>query len=796
MEVRAILRGIFLTVLLCALALGFAACGGRKQPSAASLQSSDGSGGLQAADSLDDTLAELNALETPDGVDPALFEELKDALAEALNDPCRAGIYPRRSATGMYDCGHKWPPYSEGIKLASSPPTGNTNRIEDLACSLSDGEYALSWLYRNCGDYDQNGSVGIEDITPLAIHFNEDTAPENEWIDGDCDGRVHISDITPIAMHFGAKVHHYSIQGSHFFSSQFTETAQLEFPESTPNDAQLALEQSLGEEPEYLYWRIVSVDDEGNPGDASNTTEVSAAPPPPVRILSVNPLGGVTGTEVTFSAVISGEPPFEYEWNFGGGATPNESTEASPTVTLGAVDTYDAQLSVENADGGAVKHFTLTVTAEPGEPPEIISVSPTEGDSGTEVTFSAEVTGDGPFTYYWDFGGGASPNQSSGVSDQPSATVTLSRGGTLQEPTVTYPASLTVTNPFGMTTHDFNLNISAWWHLIPKPYEEVRVNSVTPDGKPALMVSINDDMLYCEYDGVAWQEQSVPVGFYRELLYNPVTREPAAAGTVGGTMSGTVVYTWRSGAQWYQEEIEYAGWVAGVDLAFHQDGSPVVCWGILGDPFKLKVAERNASEWVVETLPAENQDPRWPSIVVDRNDYTAIAYDNDEIPDGVWIARRQATGWELTEAAEGRCTSPELAVSPNGALLVALSRTVSVDRYTTIAEEKDEGWILQDVDQVFKSRGLGYFESIGVSFLKTGQPVLGYTVDIAENGDSVYEVHVPWRDSETWNVSVPFPPEGNTSSWVGWLTGVSTDGTVVLTVSERDTSNSYIALLW
>ncbi|MCD6282023.1 hypothetical protein J7J84_00235, partial [bacterium] len=144
MEVRAILRGIFLTVLLCALALGFAACGGRKQPSAASLQSSDGSGGLQAADSLDDTLAELNALETPDGVDPALFEELKDALAEALNDPCRAGIYPRRSATGMYDCGHKWPPYSEGIKLASSPPTGASNRIDDLACSLSDGEYVLS----------------------------------------------------------------------------------------------------------------------------------------------------------------------------------------------------------------------------------------------------------------------------------------------------------------------------------------------------------------------------------------------------------------------------------------------------------------------------------------------------------------------------------------------------------------------------------------------------------------------------------------------------------------------------
>ncbi len=467
MKEGAFLRGIFLTVVLCALALAFTTCGGRKS---AVNPPSIGSGGLQAADSLDDALAELDALPTPDGVDPALFEELKDALAEALNDSCRAGIYPRRSTSGMDGGGHKWPPYSEDIKLASSPSTGNTNRIDDLACSLSDeGEYVLSWLYRNCGDYDQNGAVGIEDITPMAMHFGEDAAPENEWIDGDSDGRVHISDITPIAMYFGVNVHHYSVQGSHFFSSQFTETAQLEFPESAPNDTRFELEHSLGEEPEYLYWRIVPVDDEGNPGDTSNTAQVSAAPPPAVRILSVNPLGGVTGTEVSFSAVVTGEAPFDYEWNFGGGAEPNQpsgiSDQVSAQVTLGAVDTYDAQLAVENAEGSALKHFTLTVTAEPGEPPEIVSVSPTEGDSGTEATFTAEVTGDETFTYYWDFGGGASPNQSSGVSGQPSATVTLSRGGTLPEPVVTYPARLTVTNPFGMTTHDFDLNVSAWWHV-------------------------------------------------------------------------------------------------------------------------------------------------------------------------------------------------------------------------------------------------------------------------------------------------------------------------------------------
>ena len=88
MEVGANLRGILLTVLLCALTLAFATCGG-KQPSAASPQLSDRNDGSQATEelvsqSLDDALAELEEMECPEGVDEALWVELKDALKEAL----------------------------------------------------------------------------------------------------------------------------------------------------------------------------------------------------------------------------------------------------------------------------------------------------------------------------------------------------------------------------------------------------------------------------------------------------------------------------------------------------------------------------------------------------------------------------------------------------------------------------------------------------------------------------------------------------------------------------------------
>jgi len=168
---RGVRSALWLSAAALAAILAFAACGKGKLPA--------GSGILPDPSS---ALTQLEKLPCPEGVDVILWDELKEALKEAL------------------------------AKAASMPPTGVTNHIDDLACSLNDdGVYALSWLYRNCGDYDQNGAVGIEDITPIAIHFGEDTAPENEWIDGDSDGRVHISDITPIAMYFGANVHHYSV---------------------------------------------------------------------------------------------------------------------------------------------------------------------------------------------------------------------------------------------------------------------------------------------------------------------------------------------------------------------------------------------------------------------------------------------------------------------------------------------------------------------------------------------------------------------------------------------------------
>lgn len=81
---------------------------------------------------------------------------------------------------------------------------------------------------------------------------------------------------------------------------------------------------------------------------------------PPV-VDSVDPTSGSEGSSTTFSATTSGGAVETYSWDFGGGATPDNPTGASPTVTLGAVGTYDASLTVANLRGENTFDFELTV---------------------------------------------------------------------------------------------------------------------------------------------------------------------------------------------------------------------------------------------------------------------------------------------------------------------------------------------------------------------------------------------------------------------------------------------------
>ena len=251
-------------------------------------------------------------------------------------------------------CPYKW---------VSTPPRGEANRVDDLAISDNgDGTFTLSWHYRNLGDYDQDGTVAVEDIIPLAEHFGETYEPEDTnciqaVIDGSGNGRIGIEDITPIAMHFAAEVEHYAIEGAEEEAGSYELVNEI-LQDTGSGDGRLEYS-AIIESPAALWHRVVPYDTEDNPGEPSNAVLRPSNEP---IIYEVSPTEGYQHEEYTFSATVTGAEPREYAWDFGGGATPDTSSETSPTVTLADAGEYAASLTVTNADGSASFPFSLIVS--------------------------------------------------------------------------------------------------------------------------------------------------------------------------------------------------------------------------------------------------------------------------------------------------------------------------------------------------------------------------------------------------------------------------------------------------
>ncbi|OPX23272.1 MAG: hypothetical protein B1H03_02105 [Planctomycetales bacterium 4484_113] len=405
-------------------ALLLLSCGGHHRE--ASLVSLSGSNSRPSAApvSLNEALAELDALPTPEGVDEAVFSELRSALAHQL----RTQSAERGTS-----------------KLVAAPPIGESNRVTDLSVTgVTATTVSLAWHYVNVGDYNQDGLVGVSDLTPLAVHFNEPVDESNEWIDGSGDGVINIMDITPLAAHFFVSCEAYEVQGKVAVGDDFERVGEVELKDAQAN-GRLAFSASfdLGG---FSFFRVVPIDAYGGLGEPSNVVPVDLSPP---EILGVSPTEGAAGSEVQFTASVSGTPPISYTWNFGTAAEPSTSHARNPTVTLGDVGEYQVSLTATNAFGEDSFNFTLTVTVMP---PQIEGVSPTEGQSGSDVKFTVTLTGTPPFTFRWDFDGGASPDTPETTA--PEVTVTLLAEGQYHD------ASVTAENEAGEDTFGFELTVT------------------------------------------------------------------------------------------------------------------------------------------------------------------------------------------------------------------------------------------------------------------------------------------------------------------------------------------------
>jgi PKD repeat protein len=283
--------------------------------------------------------AQMDSLQPPQGVDPAVFQQLKDELARQL---------------------------AARDKAASTAPIGADNapaNVRIVEEGLIDTYWVLRWEYRNTGDYDQSGTVGVTDITPLAIHFNHDPGTDSMDIvlHPSGVGKVGISDVTAIAMNFGTNVAGYwlsqaTAEGGPWIDLGGKLIADLEMMDTGGwRDYGSDITPVSGD-----WYRATPYDSDGNRGQPSAAVLFNLGTAP--SITDVQPQTGVSGATYTPVVTYSGDTATAASWDFGGGATPNTSTDLNPSVTLNAPDTYSASVTLVNLAGSDVYNFSLVVT--------------------------------------------------------------------------------------------------------------------------------------------------------------------------------------------------------------------------------------------------------------------------------------------------------------------------------------------------------------------------------------------------------------------------------------------------
>jgi PKD repeat protein len=174
------------------------------------------------------------------------------------------------------------------------------------------------------------------------------------------------------------------------------------------------------------------------------------------------------GEEVTFTGTVAaGDLPVLYDWDFGDGEAGGGQVVAH---TYAAEGDYTVTLTATNACGGEATADSITVLPPPCEPVEILEVISTT--AGCEASFAAELTGDAPYTYTWDFG-------AFGSSDEMTPTVDFGLSGT-------YSYTLTVLNCEGAYSDTITGTVTL---ECEPPCELVEVITITTE--------ISDDVSAC-----------------------------------------------------------------------------------------------------------------------------------------------------------------------------------------------------------------------------------------------------------------------------------------------------------
>src|SRR5213083_1905009 len=177
------------------------------------------------------------------------------------------------------------------------------------------------------------------------------------------------------------------------------------------------------------YTAALTVKDSSSPQQTatSQMTVAVTSPPPPISAsFAISPSSPSAGQSVSFAASASGgTPPYNYTWSYGDGST---GTGLQVTNTYHRDGTYQVALTVADS---TVSTGTWVAPVVVGTAPlqDGFTYSPTSPQPGDNINFTPSARGGTPpYSYFWDFGNGASASGASATysySTAGSYTVTL-----------------------------------------------------------------------------------------------------------------------------------------------------------------------------------------------------------------------------------------------------------------------------------------------------------------------------------------------------------------------------------
>ena len=316
-------------------------------------------------------------------------------------------------------------------RITSKVPVEDGNKVS-LTSGAGQGTTGR-FTEKNIGDYDNNGVVGVADITPIAIHYlkpaSDSVGAQNA--DGDGDGSVGIPDITPIAIHYLNQISSYKIykiesvtqpSPEDFVSAPVFET--LNRPTGLTNsDTKPVYSFNDPSAGPNSYYTAVPYDSESNAGIRSNVLKGQIPGSAPVVTITSPSSGAEVNGVVTIAASVTSSVGIEKVEFFVNGGSIGEDTalpysadwdttalaEGLYVLTAVATDEYSRTgtspemnvskvfftLGIDPPTGSAFSGGTVTITATTDYPGTL------------DVKFfidDAEVGSDNspPYSYDWD----------------------------------------------------------------------------------------------------------------------------------------------------------------------------------------------------------------------------------------------------------------------------------------------------------------------------------------------------------------------------------------------------------